>query len=68
MRRFQLFRRQDISGVSGTGIVAEGIEFSSGMVALNWLGWLSSMGYFFSMSDLLRIHGHGGATEIIWID
>ena len=68
MRRFQLFRRQDVSGVSGTGIVAEGVEFSSGMVALNWAGRLSSMAFYFSMSDLLRVHGHEGASDIVWID
>jgi len=68
VRRFTLVRHADPSGVSGTGIVAEGVEFSSGMVALNWAGYLSSMAFYFSMSDLLRVHGHEGASDIIWID
>ena len=33
-RRFLLLREEDISGVSGTGIVAEGIEFYDGVCAL----------------------------------
>lgn len=37
MRTFVLRRNEDISGVSGVGIVAEGIEFSDGVVALRWL-------------------------------
>ena len=68
MRRFTLVRYADISGVSGTGVVAEGVEFSSGMVALNWAGRLSSMAFYFSMSDLLRVHGHEGASDILWLD
>ena len=40
-RRFELHRDDDVSGVSGTGVVAEGVLFSSGRVALEWLSaWL----------------------------
>ncbi|MGN6564756.1 MAG: hypothetical protein ACTHMU_19015 [Thermomicrobiales bacterium] len=67
-RRFQLFRHQDVSGVSGTGIVADGVEFPNGWVALVWRDNLCSMNFIFCMSDVERIHGHGGKTEIIWID
>lgn len=34
MRTFLLVRTYDVSGVSGTGIAAEGIEFTDGAVAL----------------------------------
>jgi hypothetical protein len=34
MRLFLLIRNEDVSGVSGTGIVAEGVEFSDGTVAM----------------------------------
>jgi hypothetical protein len=35
-KRFVLRRHEDVSGVSGTGIVAEGVLFSNGVVALQW--------------------------------
>ena len=34
MKLFQLHRHEDESGVSGTGIVAEGVQFSDGKCAL----------------------------------
>lgn len=68
MRRFQLFRRQDVSGVSGTGIVAEGVEFQHGWVALCWVSRLTSLSFYWSVADVERIHGHDGRTEILWID
>ena len=37
MRLFKLQRKVDCSGVSGTGVVAEGVEFDDGQVALRWL-------------------------------
>ena len=37
MRRFQLRRNVDHSGVSGSGVVAEGIIFTSGAVVMAWL-------------------------------
>ena len=36
MRRFYLQRDADVSGVSGTGRVAEGVEFGNGMCALSF--------------------------------
>lgn len=35
-RRFHLVRDDDETGISGTGVVAEGIEFSNGMCAACW--------------------------------
>ncbi len=37
MRIFLLDRKVDESGVSGSGIVAEGIEFGDGTVVLHWI-------------------------------
>ena len=36
-RRFRLVREEDESGVSGTGVVAVGVEFPSGAVVFEWL-------------------------------
>ena len=37
MRRFTMRREFDVSGVSGTGIVLEGVHFSTGVVVIHWL-------------------------------
>jgi len=68
MKRFQLRRVVDATGVSGTGVVAEGIMFSNGACALHWLTQVSSIGYYNSIDDLIYIHGHEGATKVVWID
>jgi hypothetical protein len=67
-RRFELCRHADVSGISGTGRVAEGIQFSSGTCVIEWLSRTPSMGIFDSVEDLLAVHGHDGATELIWLD
>ena len=37
MRHFYLDRHEDATGISGTGVVAQGVEFDNGKVALTWL-------------------------------
>jgi hypothetical protein len=37
MRSFEIERQADESGVSGTGIVMEGVVFSTGLVVVHWL-------------------------------
>lgn len=68
MRRFELHREVDLSGVSGTGIVAEGIEYGDGSVALRWLTKHSSTAVWAGVQSVEIIHGHGGTTRVIWID
>lgn len=68
MRRFYLDRVEDESGVSGTGKVAEGTEFSNGLVALTWRRSLTSMSWFQSIADCMAIHGHEGKTRLVWVD
>jgi hypothetical protein len=62
MRIFWLNRKEDLSGVSGDGIVAEGVEFSDGVVALRWKEGYKSVAIFPNITELMRIHGHHGAT------
>lgn len=68
MRRFYLYRSHDVSGVSGTGIVAEGVEFSDGSAVLRWRSELSSTGFYKSVLELEKIHGHEGSTRLVWVD
>jgi len=69
MRMFQLVRDVDVSGVSGTGVVAEGVEFTSGVVALTWRSeWPTSVVFHDrGIASVEAIHGHGGATRIEWL-
>lgn len=68
MKRFKLLREKDESGVSGTGIVAEGVEFANGKCALTWLSRFACVAFYDNIKALEQIHGHHGATVIVWID
>lgn len=62
MKVFNLVRTEDVSGVSGTGIVAEGVEFEGGKCVICWRGEKSSVNVYESMDEMLAIHGHEGKT------
>lgn len=68
LRRFVLQRDRDETGVSGTGIVAEGVAFSDGRATLRWLGEYSSVVVWDTIDNLVAVHGHNGATRLRWID
>ncbi len=65
---FVLNRRHDETGTSGTGIVAEGIKFSNGKVALHWLSHLGAVNVYDSMDVCEVLHGHDGNTVVEWKD
>lgn len=70
-RRFLLQRHADPSGLSGTGIVAEGVEFSDGSVVMRWTSTWPTSTVFHGLGGIesvRAIHGHAGQTEIIWLD
>jgi hypothetical protein len=72
----------DVSGVSGEGVVADGMMFddpwsvdlpdgrqakySPGWCLVRWRGERASTSLWRSVDDLAAIHGHGGATRIVW--
>lgn len=66
MKQFYLLRLEDESGVSGTGRVAEGVIFSNGKCALNWLTEYESQAIYPSIDELEAIHGHGGKTKVVY--
>jgi hypothetical protein len=68
LRRFYLKRFADVSGISGTGVVAEGCVFSNKRCTLSWLPVTVSFEMFDSIEDLLKIHGHNGSTVVEFID
>jgi hypothetical protein len=76
MYRFQLIRTNDISGCSGTGIVADGVEWPDGRVTMRWrpgqAGISTTAGYD-SMTDVLALHSHPDEqgrvrSYVLWLD
>jgi len=68
MRRFLLIRNEDISGVSGTGIVAEGVQFHDGACVMSWFGDKHALEMVPDIDTIIDIHGHEGRTVIEWLD
>jgi hypothetical protein len=68
MRRFFLDRMEDETGVSGSGLVAEGVVFWDGTVAMRWRTGTSSTAVYDCIEDVETIHGHGGKTVVRWED
>jgi len=70
MRRFFLQREEDATGVSGTGRVADGVEFTNGWCVLTWKSEFSGVTVYPSISVLESVHTHGGQHKTIlkWID
>jgi hypothetical protein len=81
IRPFHLLRLKDLSGVSGEGIIADGIRhdepwvfefpdgvlsFSPGWCELTWRGALTSTSLWRSVDAMMEVHGHDGATRLIW--
>lgn len=69
MKLYLLVRDEDVSGVSGTGIVADVFEATDGHVAIRWranadgdASWsLPDHG----IDQVARVHGHGGRTRLV---
>ena len=68
MDLFYLQRLEDETGISGVGIVAEGVRFSSGKCVLTWLTEFSSIAIYDNIDLIDKIHGHAGKTVIVWGD
>ncbi|MFE7972977.1 hypothetical protein [Streptomyces shenzhenensis] len=66
---FAVIRDTDVSGVSGTGKVAEGVIFSDGEAAIHWTGtWPTTTPHPGGIASIKAVHGHGGATRIVLDD
>jgi len=65
-----MIRDEDETGISGTGVVAEGIEFSDGRVALRWQTHGNdhhSTVIWDDIESVHAIHGHNGKTRIEFV-
>ena len=67
-RRFVLIRSEDVTGVSGTGHVADGVEFENGKCVLCWSTAPSSVGVYDDIDTLEKLHGQDGETVVKWVD
>ncbi|MEU3124385.1 hypothetical protein ABZ696_29485 [Streptomyces albidoflavus] len=68
-RRFVLRRRVDVSGISGTGDVADGVLWPDGTASIRWRGEHPSVVFWDrGRVSVEMIHGHQGATEIVFVD
>lgn len=70
--RFKLVRTTDITGISGTGEIAVGIQWPDGTCHLFWLKSETS-GYYKSVEQLKQIHCYNDASgqpnaRVEWID
>ena len=68
MRTFHVYREEDVSGVSGTGVIAEGVLFSNGKVVVNWISMHKITEFSDSMAEWQAVHGHEGKTQVVWDD
>jgi len=66
MRLFDLERIEDVSGISGNGVVAQGVEFDDGTIVMRWVTAHRSTSFYSSEKDLIAIHGHAGRTVVRW--
>jgi hypothetical protein len=66
IRPFRLERDEDVSGISGTGVVAEGTQFSDGTVVLRWLGVWPSTVIWPNITAAKAVHSHDGKTRFVW--
>lgn len=67
-KRFYLLRDHDHSGISGVGVIAEGVQFSTGACVLSWLTEHASTGNYANLETLMKIHGHNGSTRCVMLD
>lgn len=73
MRTFQLIRTEDVTGLSGTGVVAEGVEFTDGTVVMRWLtapnaapGIQPTTVMHPNIENVEKLHAHNGSSEVQW--
>lgn len=68
IRRFYGLRHEDASGVSGLGIVFEGVTWSDGKCAIRFISPTGSTNIFDSIEAVKAVHGHAGMTDIVFMD
>ena len=70
---FTVCRQTDESGISGTGVVIEGVQYATGQVVFHWLtpAPKGSIAIFEGLNDFKRVHINphpDNKTIITWSD
>lgn len=65
MKRGVVERDEDVSGVTGVGKVSEFTIATDGRVVIFWP---SGHGYFDSLEEAIKVHGHNGKTRFVILD
>lgn len=71
IRRFFLERAEDLTGVSGTGIIAIGVRLPTGRCVMEWTGKIEqSIVIWSSVEKMLEVVTHQGRndTKLRWLD
>lgn len=67
LRFYELVRDEDVSGTSGTGPVAQVVQFENGWCAVAFYSETAGVPNIIcygSIDDVEKIHGHGGLTRL----
>lgn len=68
-RPFVLARHEDHSGISGVGIIAEGVAWTGGTASLHWMTeWEAFVHWPGGVEEILAVHGHNGSTVVRFLD
>lgn len=77
-RSFKLLRFQDLTGTSGTGVVAQGETQPDGSTIMRWIVQanlangskreIRTVTHYETWQDVVLLHGHGGRTILRWDD
>lgn len=73
IRTFTIARQYDETGVSGVGVVIEGVVLATGQAIIHWLtpAPRGALAIFDSMADFIKIHikpHPGNASILTWDD
>ena len=63
---FALIRREDVTGLSGTGHVADGVRWPDGTCVVRWRGTHATTTVYAGLPDVIALHLHGGKTHLRW--
>lgn len=64
---FRLQRLVDVSGVSGTGHIADGVRWPDGTATVRWRSdHPSTTNWDRGMESVEHINGHSGSTHVVW--
>jgi hypothetical protein len=61
-------RHSDINGLSSVGVVAVGVVYPNGQAHMQWISYKTSFEMHSTVENLIDIHGHSGATSLVWGD